>query len=328
MDKREAITEDNLGPVVSLLTWIMAAAVIIAVGIKFTLSSIIPGKRNREDVALFLATVFSIGFTVSMSLAVSNGIGRHEDTLSSHQLESLQKSVYSSDILLVLISTCVQASVLIFLHEITPDDLHHMLIYGIAGFITLFFIASFFVAVFPCDAPDVWEVLGVQCIDQLSFWEAFAGVNLVIESALVFLPIMIVYPVMMERRRKSIVISGFAARLAVVGTFIAQLYEAQSLKSYLFDRTFYGWKYLLTTVFVQGLSIITVCIPYIRNLLLGMESGMIQTGHYRLPSRHSTETGIALRHIPISTTDTDFSGNTTAKPEATATSHRKKDDNV
>jgi hypothetical protein len=59
MDQREAITADNVGPVVSLLAWIMEAAVIIAVIVKFTLSSMIIGKRHTEDVALFVATVSS-----------------------------------------------------------------------------------------------------------------------------------------------------------------------------------------------------------------------------------------------------------------------------
>lgn len=57
MDKREAITASDLGPVVSLMTWILEAAVVIAVGVKFTLSSIIPGERRREDGVLILATV-------------------------------------------------------------------------------------------------------------------------------------------------------------------------------------------------------------------------------------------------------------------------------
>jgi hypothetical protein len=62
-------------------------------------------------------------------------------------------------------------------------------------------------------------------------------------------------------------------------------------------------------VFVQGLSIITVCIPYIRNMLLSMESGMIQTGHFRLLNRHSLETAIPLRHIHIDSTSTNSFGN-------------------
>ena len=102
-----------------------------------------------------------------------------------------------------------------------------------------------------------------------------------------------------------------------MGAFAAQLYEAQSLKTHLLDRTFHAWKYLLTIVFVQGFSIISVCIPYIRNLLLGMESGMIQTGHFGLPDRHSSETEIPLRPQ----TSTHFSGNAGAKLQRPDTCH-------
>ncbi|KAI1445803.1 hypothetical protein F5Y02DRAFT_426403 [Annulohypoxylon stygium] len=326
--KREAITASNLGPVVSLLTWIMEAAVVIAVSVKFTLSYIKSGRRNRENVALLFATVFSIGFTVSISLAVPNGIGRHQKTLSIHQLETLQKALYSADILFILISSCVQASVLVFFHDITPDSLHLRLIYVIACFIALFSVSSFFATVFPCASPRVWEVLGDRCIDRLSFWEAFAGVNIVIEAVLLLFPAIVVYPMTMKKGRKAVVISCFAARLMVIGAFAAQFYEAQSLKLHHLDRTFYTWKYLLTVVFVQALSIITVCIPYMRNLLLGMESGMIQTGHFRLPSRQGTEIEIPLQHITVSEMSTTLSGSANAKLEQPAACHGKKDDHI
>lgn len=110
----------------------------------------------------------------------------------------------------------MQASVLVFLYEITADSLHQLLIIGIASFLAMLLISAFFVVVFPCRPSHVWEIMGDQCINQLSFWEAFAGVNLVIESALILLPVVMVYPVMMDRRKKVIVISGFAARLLYV----------------------------------------------------------------------------------------------------------------
>ena len=33
---------------------------------------------------------------------------------------------------------------------------------------------------------------------------------------------------------------------------------------------------------MQNLSVITACVPYIKNVLLGVESGMFQTGRFRL----------------------------------------------
>lgn len=164
-----------------------------------------------------------------MSLAVPNGIGKHQDTLSLHQIESLQKALYSADILLVLVSVCVQASILVFLHDLTPNHLHRRSIRAMASFVTLFFIPSFFVAVFPCHPPHVWIILGVQCIDQLSFWEAFAGVNLVVESALILFPVIVVYPLAIKRRRKAIVISCFAARLMYVFSMPRALQDAHQV---------------------------------------------------------------------------------------------------
>ncbi|KAI1280257.1 hypothetical protein F5Y07DRAFT_356397 [Xylaria sp. FL0933] len=305
MDKREVITTSNLGPVVSVLAWIVQATVAVAVSIKFTLSSIISGKRNREDIPLLLATAFDIGFTVSISLAVPNGVGRHEKTLSLNQLESLQKALYTANILFVSVLAFAQASVLILFHELTPDRVYKKAVDAIAAFITLFALASLLVVIFPCHPPRVWGLLGTGCIDQTSFWKAFAGMNIFIETALVLFPIFLIYPLKVKKGRKTILVSCFAVRLIVVGGFAVQIYEAQSLNSQLSDWTFDSWKFILAMVVVQGLSIITVCIPYIRNLLLSIESGMIQTGHVRLQSRPSVETSFPLCHIPTSRMTSD-----------------------
>ncbi|KAI0397607.1 hypothetical protein F5Y17DRAFT_464631 [Xylariaceae sp. FL0594] len=289
MDRREAITASNQGPVVSVLTWIIQATVAAALAIKFTLSSIIPGKRNREDIPLSLAAAFGVGFTIAISLAVPRGIGRHEATLSQGDLESLQKALYASNILFVLVSASAQASVLFLFHELTPDRTYKRAIAFLAVFIALFATAALLVAIFPCRPPRVWEILADRgCgVNQVVFWQAFAGVNIAVEMALVLFPVFVVLPLKMKTGRKAILISCFAARLVVIASFAVQIYEVQTLKPSTTtprDRTFPYWRFTLATVVVQGLSIITVCIPYIRNLLLSIESGMIQTGHIRLGS--------------------------------------------
>ncbi|KAI0189860.1 hypothetical protein F4808DRAFT_33307 [Astrocystis sublimbata] len=321
MDKREPITTTNLGPVVSVLTWVIEASVIIAVGIKFTLSLIIPGKRNVEDAALFLATTSSIGFTIAISLAVPNGVGKHQETLSSDQLKPLQITLYAADIFLVLVLSCVQASVLIFLRDLTPSRAHRKWMEVVAGFIILFFIASFFAVIFPCHLPHVWQILGPHCVDQLAFWETFAAVNILIETTLVLFPILIVFPLRMNGARKAILISCFAARLIVIGSLGAQIYEAQRLWENVHDLSYHSWSYRLAVVLVQGLSIITACIPSIRNLLLSMESGMIQTGHLRLPSQNGAESEVPLDLITIGQISSNLSRNTDAqvtKPAASS----------
>ncbi len=70
---------------------------------------------------------------------------------------------------------------------------------------------------------------------------------------------------------QSSVISAVVAQLVLLG-------QHQNSK----DLTFDNWSYYLSTQFVQNLSVVTACIPYIKNILLGLESGMFQTGHFHL----------------------------------------------
>ncbi|KAL8670873.1 MAG: hypothetical protein Q9168_004604 [Polycauliona sp. 1 TL-2023] len=67
----------------------------------------------------------------------------------------------------------------------------------------------------------------------------------------------------------------------VIGSTIAQLVFLNRLRNR-DNITLDIWPYHLATQFVVCLSIVTVCIPYVRNALLGFESGMFQTGHFRL----------------------------------------------
>ena len=67
----------------------------------------------------------------------------------------------------------------------------------------------------------------------------------------------------------------------VVAVVIVQLVLLERLRDTR-DVTFDIWSYQLTTQFVMSLSIVMVCVPYIRGVLVGFESGMFQTGTFRL----------------------------------------------
>ena len=68
---------------------------------------------------------------------------------------------------------------------------------------------------------------------------------------------------------------------SVAGAIGAQLSQLSTLGDAM-DLTRSSWPFYLSTEFVQDLSIITACIPYIRNMIVGLESGMMQTGDFRL----------------------------------------------
>lgn len=92
---------------------------------------------------------------------------------------------------------------------------------------------------------------------------------------------------------------------SVIGAVIAQLVLlGQHRRSQ--DITFDNWSYYLSTQFVQNLGVITACVPYIKNALLGLESGMFQTGHFHLATLRKE-----LRKPPQSESSGTTSGNGT-----------------
>lgn len=132
--------------------------------------------------------------------------------------------------------------------------------------------------------------------------------NLITEAALIGLPTKIVWNVHISRQRKFVVIGCFAARIAyilvsvlfklrkfiptnllgrVIGPIIAQLTQLTGLRSTT-DITFDSWPYYISNQLVLNLSVLTVCVPSIKNFLIGLESGMIQIGDFHLRKTGTT----------------------------------------
>ncbi|KAL8825273.1 MAG: hypothetical protein Q9191_004512 [Dirinaria sp. TL-2023a] len=118
-------------------------------------------------------------------------------------------------------------------------------------------------------------------LSQIAFWTAHGVVDIVSELCLIGIPAYALWNIQTSRRRKAVVIECFAARLAVIGAIGAQLSQLSTLDDPM-DLTHTSWRFYLCTKFVQDLSIITACIPYIRYILVGLESGMMQTGDFHL----------------------------------------------
>ncbi|KAL8952688.1 MAG: hypothetical protein Q9222_001425 [Ikaeria aurantiellina] len=127
----------------------------------------------------------------------------------------------------------------------------------------------------------------------------------------------------MANKPKAIVIGCFATRFVVIGAVAAQLSLVDRLRKPI-NITFRRWPFDLTLQFIHNLSIITVCIPYIRNVFVGLESGMLKTGDFHLhsisqPSAQSSEN----RHKPQSTQSEHISAAVAGAPEAEKSTREK-----
>ena len=94
---------------------------------------------------------------------------------------------------------------------------------------------------------------------------------------------------------------------SIIGAVIAQLNLLSKLRNAK-DITFDSWPYSTSTQFVQNLSVITVCIPYVRNVLVGIESGLLQTGAFHLHKLSATTTENTRSHPSATSKGTENKG--------------------
>lgn len=162
------ITDDNVGPIISIITMlsmvIMILAVVLRLLVRFT-TSLIPGA---DDAVILLALLTALGEVVGISVSVNNGLGMRTALLSSTELKSVQKGVYAATLLYILAIALGKASTVLLLHRLAVMARHRLTLWITAGFITSWMIAAMFGAAFQCDLPEPWLVEEARCFDIVS----------------------------------------------------------------------------------------------------------------------------------------------------------------
>lgn len=278
---RDAITSDNYSPVVNIVTWILLVSMVLAVCAKVAMKIIGRRSFNIDDSMLVAAMVLSAAQSATLSVQTYNGVGRPFESLTISQIRTYEKAGYSADLLYIIALAVSKVSVLVLLWQLTPVTSHRRLTLGVGLFLAAWTIASFFASCFQCPIPETWMILDQDCFDRVSFWTAYGVINILTEAILIFLPTYTIWNLHMPGQRKAAAIACFAIRVLVIGSIIAQL-TILNKKRDTNDATLDTWSYQLSAQFVQNLSVITACVPYIKNVLVGVESGMFQTGRFRL----------------------------------------------
>ncbi|KAL8968192.1 MAG: hypothetical protein Q9197_005013 [Variospora fuerteventurae] len=213
MSSQRVDSPSNHGPIVSILTWFLLAATVLAVVARVTTKMAISKRLTNDDFLIFLALAFSIGQAVAVSLQTSNGLGQHEAALSAFQMDNFYKFDYASNLLFILNLCFAKLSVLQLLRFVTPVKLHLRLVLGAGAFVTLWSIASELASALQCKTPNTWKVIGNQCFDRAAFWNAYGAFNLITEAALLILPLVILWKLQTQAKKKAVIYSCFASRI-------------------------------------------------------------------------------------------------------------------
>jgi len=275
IDARSKVTPNDFSPVVGVINWVMMVSTVLTGLTRIGMKLVVSRELNNDDFVISFAVVFSIAQTIAVAVQVGHGIGQRQDSLSQASLQVYQKAGYSVDLLFIINLALSKISVLLLLRQITPVRPYQIGALGTMVLVAAWSIISFFASAFQCGVPGSWKILDPKCFDQTAFWTFFGIMNILTEFLIIALSISVLWGVHISRKSRWTIIACFATRISIIGAVIAQLVFLRRFSGSS-DKTFDGWHYDLLTVIVQNLSVITACVPFVKNFMLGLESGMIR----------------------------------------------------
>ncbi|KIW26305.1 uncharacterized protein PV07_09406 [Cladophialophora immunda] len=274
------ITPQNRGPIALATAVTLLVISSLTVGVKLWTRYATTRNFGSNDIVMFAAITLAYGQTISISLAVDKGLGRHQTAVKEPDLIELSKLFYASNILLVLALACAKAAVTLLIIAIKPLRWVMFACYGMLGFVAVWGVASVFVVAFQC-SPNHWS-LGPSsgadpqtCIDQYAMQIALRAMDIASDVGIVLLPALMMRSVQVSNGKRWMVVTLFAIRLATpVFTAVSIVAYDDFYHSVPQDRTWHAVTPSVWTSCALNLSIVTACIPSIKRFLADWAAGL------------------------------------------------------
>ncbi|CAG8976643.1 hypothetical protein HYALB_00002159 [Hymenoscyphus albidus] len=132
--------------------------------------------------------------------------------------------------------------------------------------------------------PNTLTSSKIMIYSKVAFWTYFGVTNIMTEVLVIGLPFGFLWAVHISQKQRWIIFACLGVRVSIIGAVIAQLFFLHHDKSSL---DFGRWPYYICMIFVQSLSLIKACFPFVKNFMLGLESGMIRIDNQEIRRKMS-----------------------------------------
>ncbi|KPI39142.1 uncharacterized protein AB675_4537 [Cyphellophora attinorum] len=243
----------------------------LRLAVRFSTSS--PGI---DDILAVLAMFMAIGSTITISLAVNDGLGQKDIVRDLSKTGQMQKNVFASSLLYILTLLFAKLSTVVLAARLCAQRSHRVVIYGVLGFSIAWGLAAVFADAFRCPLSETYDLYGPACADIFSFWNAVSSLDIASDLVLILLPIYLFRSLQMRLLRKLIVMAAFGCRVFVVILAIVRLvYLNITFKaSPPAEQTFNAIPYQICTQVQQALAVMVAAAPALKAFLDKTSSGM------------------------------------------------------
>lgn len=272
---------------IAIATLYLLVMMIMAVWIRLTFRFYILRSLQWDDGMVSLALALAIAQSAVIFTGTQHGLGKLQSEMSAAHYTTVEKDLYSSDLLYILSLSLAKVSVIQFLEKLCVAKNHKSICRWSSILVAVWTVPVLFTLAFKCGASSPWDLDNGHCIKIFDFWAAISPVDIGTELVICLLPVYIVKPVQMTFGKKITVIVAFVFRIFVIITTIARLVFMKRADS-LADMTSAAFAASITTQLNLCVSVMTACIPCLKPFLDAFDSGMLNVSlHKRLGGGYS-----------------------------------------
>ncbi|OOF98669.1 hypothetical protein ASPCADRAFT_394078 [Aspergillus carbonarius ITEM 5010] len=229
---------------------------------------------NVLPLAFLLSTLTSsIVSGACISLAATRGLGI--SSTPSPSLPDIQKALYISELFYILSLGFGKLSVVAFFYMILSGTGEIQIVVLAQGALILWTVTMLIATSLQCHPPEVWNLMSGTCIHTRALWTYSSASNILIEALLILIPSIMVFRLHMRLRKRLVVIACFGFRGLDIIVSSIQLHYVKTFDSAT-PLPVELWPWVICSQVLQTTTIVSACVPYLREFLEAFPSGMLR----------------------------------------------------
>ncbi|KAL9130490.1 MAG: hypothetical protein Q9175_007011 [Cornicularia normoerica] len=246
-------------------------------------------KIQSDDILMILAMLTAFGFCGAVAVQVHSGLGQPGNAFNSHQFDLYQKSAYASQFFYVSTLYTAKTAALQFLVLLArpnwPDspDLRRFTVGATRIFIATWLVVAVLCISFQCAAPNPWDQASGRCFNQSAFWITNGVIDAITQLLIGLAPIYLLFNIHLSVAKKRLAFLSFTPNTMTIPLTLARLvylYKAYHSSDTRIDAV----NVALVTVIHTNLCIVASCVPFLRPVVVSLDTGLI-TSDIRAPVR-------------------------------------------
>ncbi|KAE8353472.1 hypothetical protein BDV28DRAFT_133091 [Aspergillus coremiiformis] len=267
---RFAHDKDRRAPILNVVNWFLLVVAILSVLTRLGTKLWMFHRFTSDDYLIVVSLMFSIGESITLSIAVNNGYGHHATTIDDEHFHAIMKCQYAGFLLYTLSLYFSKLSLSSFICNLTPVSRDHFHAAILWILLTVWLIVALLGSSFQCEVPQTWDFRG-KCFD-LSAWQYyFCASNIVTDILIMVQALGLISRIQASLKKKLVFSTIFLSRVLVILPSIVQLVLTKDIDKST-DRTFDDYRVALAIQTVQCASIVTACWGQLKPFLNQLKS--------------------------------------------------------